>query len=129
MGFYVDHDSGKNTTGRPEYLKMMSEVDKGRVEFIVSTTLDRFSRSQRNFLALQDDYVATNKVHLVLINLGINTELPASRQFLPLIVAFAQLERERTGERVRSVTGYIRSQGGNYGKVPFGYVAVPDLLG
>ena len=126
IGFYVDHDSAKNTTGRPEYLKMIAEVDCGKAEFIISTALDRFSRSQRDFLAFQDEYVKTDKVHLVLINQGINTELPASRQFLPLIVAFAQLERERTSERVKGIISYIRSQGGHFGKVPFGYATVHD---
>ena len=28
---------------------MMAEVDKGKAEFIISTALDRFSRSQRDF--------------------------------------------------------------------------------
>ena len=125
-GFYIDHDSAKNTTGRPEYQKMMAEVDTGKAEFIISTALDRFSRSQRDFLAFQDDYVKTDRVHLVLINQGINTELPASRQFLPLIVAFAQLERERTSERVKGIITYIRAAGGHFGKVPFGYMTVTE---
>jgi hypothetical protein len=43
-----------------------------------------------------------------------------------LIVAFAQLERERTSERVKAIISYIRSQGGHYGKVPFGYKTVHD---
>lgn len=124
--FFVDHDSAKNISGRPEYQKMIAEVDKGKAEFIIATALDRFSRSQRDFLAFQDDYVKTDRVHLVLINQGINTELPASRQFLPLIVAFAQLERERTSERVKGIISYIRSQGGHFGKVPFGYMTVSD---
>lgn len=126
VGFYVDHDSAKNTTGRPEYQKMIAEVDKGKVGFIISSALDRFSRSQRDFLAFQDEYIRTDRVHLVLINQGINTELAASRQFLPLIVAFAQLERERTSERVKGIISYIRSQGGHYGKIPFGYTTVAD---
>src|SRR5205085_530264 len=50
-GFYIDHDSAKNVTGRPEYQKMIVEIDKGKAEFIISTALDRFSRSQRDFLA------------------------------------------------------------------------------
>lgn len=126
VAYYVDHDSAKNISGRPEYQKMIAEVDKGKAEFIIATALDRFSRSQRDFLAFQDDYVRTDKVHLVLINQGINTELPASRQFLPLIVAFAQLERERTSERVKGIISYIRSQGGHFGKVPFGYTTITD---
>lgn len=123
---YIDHDSAKNTTGRPEYLKMMAEVDGGKAEFIIAAALDRFSRSQRDFLAFQDDYVKQERVHLVLIKEGINTALPASRQFLPILVAFAQLERERTSERVKSIIGYIRSQGGHFGKVPFGYTTISE---
>jgi DNA invertase Pin-like site-specific DNA recombinase len=126
VGLYVDQDSAKNTTGRPQYQEMMGEVNAGRVEFIISIALDRFSRSQRDFLAFQDDYVKTDRVHLVLINQGINTELPTSRQFLPLIVAFAQLERERTSERVKAIISYIRAQGGHFGKVPFGYKTVVE---
>ena len=30
IGFYIDHDSAKNITGRPEYQKMMVEIDKGK---------------------------------------------------------------------------------------------------
>lgn len=62
VGYYVDHDSAKNTTGRPEYLKMIAAVDKGQAEFIIATALDRFSRSQRDFLAFQDDYIKTDRL-------------------------------------------------------------------
>ena len=126
IGFYIDHDSAKNITGRPEYQKMMAEVDRGKAQLIISSALDRFSRSQRDFLAFSDDYVKTDRAHLVLIKEGINTQLPTSRQYMPLIVAFAQMERERTSERVKGIIGYIRSQGGHYGKVPFGYTTVSE---
>lgn len=121
IGFYVDQDSAKSVAGRPEYQKMMLEVDKGKVQLIISTALDRFSRSQRNFLAFQDDYIKTNRVHLCLIREGINTQLAMSMHFMPLIVAYAQMEMDRTSERVKGVIGFIRSQGGHFGKVPFGY--------
>jgi DNA invertase Pin-like site-specific DNA recombinase len=126
IGYYVDHDSAKSVTGRPEYQKMMIEVDKGKVEYIISTALDRFSRSQRDFLDFQDKYVQADRVHLVIIREGINTELAASKQYLGVLVAFAQLERERTSERVKGIISYIRSQGGHFGKVPFGYATVSD---
>lgn len=86
VGYFVDSNSAKNTTGFSVYQKMIAEVDKGR-----------------------DEYIRTDRMHLVLINQGINTELPSSRQFLLLIVVFAQLERERTSERVKGIIGYIRT--------------------
>ena len=68
----------------------------------------------------------TDRVHLVLINQGVNTELPASRQFLPLIVAFAQLERERTSERVKGIITYIRAAGGTSERCRSGYMTVTE---
>lgn len=124
--FFSDHDSGRSTTGRPEYQKMMAEVDNRKAQFIIATALDRFSRSQKDFLVFQEKYINTGRVHLVLINLSINTAVPASRQMLPFVVAFAQLESERQSERVTSTIRYIRSQGGHFGKVPFGYKTVRD---
>ena len=123
---FSDRDSGRSTTGRPGYQKMMAEVDNRKVPFIIATALDRFSRSQKDFLVFQEKYINTGRVHLVLINLSINTAVPASRQMLPFVVAFAQLESERQSERVTSMIRYIRSQGGHFGKVPFGYKTVRD---
>lgn len=125
-GFYIEHDSAKNISGRPEYQKMMEQVDKGRVDVIISAALDRFSRSQRDFLQFQEEYVRAERIHLVLIKEGINTAIASTAQFLPMLVAFAQMERERTSERVKGIIGYIRSQGGHFGKVPFGYTTVSE---
>lgn len=124
--FYVDHDSAKSIAGRPEYLKMIKDIDKGKADFIVSASLDRFSRSQLDFLKFQEEYVKENKVNLVLIKEAVNTEKQSTTQFLGLFVAFAQMERERTSERVKGIIGYIRSQGGHFGKVPFGYMTIAD---
>lgn len=125
-GIFVDHDSAKNVTGRPEYMRMIAEINQGKVEYVLASALDRFSRSQRDFLDFRENYIETDRVHLVLIREGINTVQLHARQTLGILVAFAQLERERTAERVRGIISYIRSQGGHYGKVPFGYMTVSD---
>lgn len=125
IGFYVDHDSAKSIAGRPEYQKMMAEIDKGKASYIIASGLDRFSRSQRDFLDFQDKYINTNRAHLILIRESINTEQPATRQFLGFLVVFAQMERERTSERVKGIIAYTRDKGGHYGKVPFGYMTIP----
>jgi DNA invertase Pin-like site-specific DNA recombinase len=126
IGYFVDHDSAKSVTGRPEYQKMIGEVSKGKAQYIIASALDRFSRSQRDFLNFQEDYVKAGRVHLILIKEAINTEQASTTQFLGFLVAFAQMERERTSERVKGIISYIRSQGGHYGKVPFGYTTVNE---
>lgn len=126
VGMFIEQDSARTATGRPAYQKMMAEIDKGKAEYIIATALDRFSRSQKDFLAFQEKYINTGRVHLILINLSVNTAVPSSRKMLPFVIAFAQLESERNSERVSAMIQYIRSQGGHFGRVGFGYMTVRD---
>lgn len=123
---FIDRISGKSTQARPDYRRMISGIDKGKATFIICTSLDRLSRSQKDFLSFQQDYINAGRAHVVFINQGINTEQIASKQVLPLIVAFAQLEHERASERVTGIIRYIRSQGGHFGRVGFGYMTQRD---
>ena len=122
--FFVDKDSAKDTTGRPEYIKMMQRVDRGEAKLIISACLDRFSRSLLDFIHFTNDYIKSDRCHLILIQESINTFSAMGRQILPLMVALAQLERERTSERVKTTIAHIKEQGGHYGKVPFGYKTI-----
>jgi DNA invertase Pin-like site-specific DNA recombinase len=122
----VEAESAKDTKGRTQYQRMIELIDKGQVQTIIAPALDRFTRSQRDFLDFSHKYLDTGRVNLCLIKESINTNSPHGRQFLPLLVAFAQLERQQTAMRVSSAIAYIRSQGGHYGKVPFGYSTVQD---
>lgn len=119
---FVEAESAKSMDGRPQYQTMIRDwVDTGRADIIICPGLDRFTRSQRDFVNFSHDYIDSGKVALILIRECINTASPTGKQFLPLLVAFAQLERERTAERVRSTIAYIRSQNAHFGKIPFGY--------
>ena len=60
----------------------------------------------------------TDRVHLVLINQGINTELPASRQFLPLIVAFARSGGSEPPSVSRASSPISEQRAGTLAKVP-----------
>jgi DNA invertase Pin-like site-specific DNA recombinase len=123
----MDAESGKNMTGRPEFQRMISQyIDKRKVNFIVCTNLDRFTRSQKDFLIFVDDYVKKGICHLALVREHMNTESPTSLHAIRFAALFAELERERISERVSSTIQYIRSQGGHYGKVPFGYKPIKE---
>lgn len=123
---FVEAESGKDMDGRPEYQKMIRDwIDAKRAEVIICPGLDRFTRSQRDFVNFSHDYIDTGKVNLILIRECINTASPTGKQFLPLLVAFAQLERERTAERVKATIAYIRSQNAHFGKIPFGFTTEP----
>lgn len=118
---YIDTQSAKDTH-RPSYERMMHQVYAGKIDLIICTKLDRFSRSSRDFYAFIEDYVNAGIVNLALINERVDTSQPATRMMLPLMIACAQMERERTAERVKTSIAYIRGEGGHYGKIPYGYM-------
>jgi len=56
VGLYVDQDSAKNTTGRPQYQEMMGEVNAGRVEFIKGITDFTFTSCENICAKRRDTY-------------------------------------------------------------------------
>lgn len=126
VGMFVEAESAKDTKGRGKYQQVIELIKQGKIQTVIAPALDRFTRSQRDFLDFSAQFIDTGKVNLCLIKESINTASPHGRQFLPLLVAFAQLERQQTAMRVSAAIAYIRGQGGHYGKVPFGYATVQD---
>ena len=91
--------SGKNTN-RPDFQRMMEDVEKGVIQKIVVYRLDRLSRSITDFGKLWDT-LKKHGVEFVSINETFDTSTPMGRAMLNIIMVFAQLERETTAERVR----------------------------
>lgn len=123
---FVDGGFSAKNTDRPAFKKMFEQVEAGRLDLIVVSKLDRLTRSIRDFFNLIEEYVSSNKLNIVSISEGINTLNPVSRMIVPILVSVGQIERQQTSDRVKAAIGYIREQGGHYGKVPFGFTTVAE---
>ena len=112
--------SGKNTN-RPDFQRMMEDVEKGVIQKIVVYRLDRLSRSITDFGKLWDT-LKKHGVEFVSINETFDTSTPMGRAMLNIIMVFAQLERETTAERVRD-NYYQRVKLGSWpgGPAPYGF--------
>ena len=108
--------SGKNTN-RPDFQRMMEDVEKGLIQKIVVYRLDRLSRSITDFGKLWD-ILKKHGVEFVSINETFDTSTPMGRAMLNIIMVFAQLERETTAERVRD-NYYQRAKLGSWPGGPF----------
>lgn len=122
--------SGKNTN-RPDFQRLMQDVEKGLVQKIVVYRLDRFSRSLADFSRLWE-VLRVHNVEFVSINESFDTSSPMGRAMLSIIMVFAQLERETTAERVRD-NYYQRAKLGSWpgGPAPYGFTIgrMPDASG
>ncbi len=116
---YSDVESGgkADRAGLAEALKIRADV------FVV-LKFDRLSRSIKHFCQLYEDYFSS-RTELVAIREAIKLDSALGRALVSILLVFAQMEREATGERTRESIAHIRKQGFHFGKVPYGSTAVP----
>ena len=104
--------------------KGLAEALTQNADVFVILKFDRLSRSLRHFCQLYEDHFSTKK-ELVAIREAIRLDSALGRALVNILLVFAQMEREATGERVRETIAHIHASGYFYGKVPFGMKTMP----
>ena len=119
--------SGKNTD-RPDFQRMVSDIEEGLISKVIVYKLDRVSRSVLDFSGLMDLF-QKYKVDFVSATEHFDTSNPMGRAMLNICVVFAQLERETIQQRV--IDAYAsRSKKGFFmgGKIPYGFGKKPIII-
>lgn len=114
--------SGKNTE-RPDFQRLLKDIQADKISTLYVYRLDRFSRSVADFGRLWE-ILQAHHVEFVSVNENFDTTTPMGRAMLHIIMVFAQLERETTAERVRD-NYYRRVTLGAWpgGPAPYGYTS------
>ena len=92
---------------------------------LVVLKFDRLSRSIRHFCELYERYFKDGVKELVAIRESIRLDSALGRALISILLVFAQMEREATGERTREAIRHIWGSGYHFGKVPYGKKTVP----
>lgn len=127
-----DGFSGKNLA-RPQFQKMLSEIEFGGYSHIICYRLDRISRSVADFSGLVKELQDIN-VHFISVKEQFDTSSPTSKAMMYISAVFAEMERETIRERVVDNMTALTSTGRFLGgKAPDGYtkekVEVTDPTG
>ena len=123
-GEYSDEGfSGKNIQGRPEFQRMLNDIQKGKdgVSYVLVFKLSRFGRNAAdvlNSLQLMQDF----GVNLICVEDGIDSSKDAGKLMISVLSAVAEIEREN----IRTQTMAGREQKAREGKwnggfAPYGY--------
>ena len=119
--------SGGNTN-RPEYQKLIKDIEAKKIDAVVVKKLDRLSRSLLDFEQLMTT-MQEHDVEFVSLKENFDTTTAMGKAMLRVALVFAQLEREQTSERITDVMGYRASIGlHNGGRTPFGYLCLNKEL-
>jgi len=119
--------SGGNTN-RPEYKKLVADIEAKKINAVVVKKLDRLSRSLLDFEQLMTR-LQEKEVEFISLRENFDTTTAMGKAMLRIALVFAQLEREQTSERISDVMHYRATQGQrNGGVAPFGYVSANKEL-
>ena len=115
--------SGKNITGRPEFMRMLQDVADNRdgADYILVFKLSRFGRNAADVLnSLQ--YIQDFGVNLICVEDGIDSSKDSGKLTITVLSAVAEIERENI--LVQTMEGRkqkAREGKWNGGQAPFGY--------
>ncbi len=125
---YRDAGVSAKNTNRPEFNRMLEDIERGKIDVILCTKLDRLFRNTRDFLNTTDEFEKKN-IKFVCLEGSIDTSTPTGRVFSTIRAAFAQFERETTADRVRDVMRSRAEEGKwNGGICPYGYYSEDKKL-
>ncbi len=94
-------------------------------DVLIVLKFDRLSRSIKHFCELYETYFKDGTKELVAIRESIRLDSSLGRALVGILLVFAQMEREATGERTREAINHIKKSGYHFGKVPFGKRTIP----
>lgn len=124
VDFYNDagNSARKKYNKRPELLRLLSDVQAGKIDLIIFTKLDRWFRNIAEYYKVQEILDAHN-VQWKAIHEDYDTSTASGRLKINIMLSVAQDEADRDSERIRAVFASKKANGEPVtGNVPTGYL-------
>ena len=122
VGHYTDAgiSARKPAAKRPELQRLLRDVQKGKVDQIVFTKLDRWFRNIAEYYKVQE-VLEKHHVDWRTIHEDYDTSTASGRLKINIMLSVAQDEADRTSERIKAVFVSKRAKNEPLGNAPFGY--------
>jgi DNA invertase Pin-like site-specific DNA recombinase len=105
------------TMQRPGLIRLLAEIEAGRIDIIVVYKVDRLTRSLADFAKIVE-LLDASKASFVSVTQQFNTTTSMGRLTLNMLLSFAQFEREVTAERIRDKVAASKKKGMWMGGLP-----------
>lgn len=126
---YVDEGKSAKDMNRPEFQRLLRDVQSGHVNLVMATELSRLSRSIKDFCALWD-FFKEHKAKFITLRDHFDSTTAAGEMMIFNLINFAQYERKQTSERlVANFTSRANRGLWNGGQLPLGYKRNPNNPG
>ena len=114
---YDDPANSGGTLDRPAMQRLLSDIQRDRIDVVVVYKIDRLTRSLGDFSKMIEVFDA-HGVSFVSVTQQFNTTNSMGRLMLNILLSFAQFEREVTGERIRDKFSSSKKKGIWMGGIP-----------
>ena len=122
---YVDEGKSAKDMNRPEFQRLLRDVQSGHVNLVLATELSRLSRSIKDFCALWD-FFKSHDTRFITLRDHFDTTTAAGEMMVFNLMNFAQYERKQTSERlIANFTSRANRGLWNGGQLPLGYKRNP----
>lgn len=130
----VDHYCDAGVSGgipyqkRPEMMRLLKDVQDGKIDIILFTRLDRWFRNIKEYFKVQE-IIEKYNVEWKAIFEDYNTINANGRMAITIFLAIAQNEREKASERISEVFESKRKNKESFfgeNSTPFGYIEQKD---
>ena len=120
---YVDAGkSGKSISGRDEFQRMLSDIAKSHIDYVIVFKLSRFGRNAKDVL-VSLSYLQRYGTNLICKEDGLDSSTSMGRMMITILGAVAEMERENILAQSMLGREEKAKQGGwNGGIAPYGYV-------
>lgn len=128
LEIFTDEGYSAKTFNRPAWQQLQSFIKKNKVDAILVTAYDRYSRNLVEAITTIEEFEKKLNVTIISIsqNFGIDRYNPFSDKIRKDFFAFAEFERKMISWRTGSGMYNARSQGRFLGIAPMGYLNTRD---
>ena len=125
--FYVDDGYSGTNFNRPDFQRMMSDVEEGKIRTVIVKDMSRFGRDYIMVGYYAEIYFGNCNVRFIAVNDGVDSNVQTENDLTPFKNVFNEWYAKDTSKKIRAV---FKAKG-NSGKhlstnPPFGYIKDPN---
>lgn len=121
IDYYIDDGFTATSLKRPNLQRLLDDIKADKIDLVLFTKIDRWSRGVRNYYKIQD-VLDTHKVHWRTIFENYDTSTAAGQLHINIMLSVAENESAVTSERIKAVfNNKIKNKEVITGSIPKGY--------
>lgn len=101
--FYIDDGYSGTNFNRPDFQRMMSDVDDGKIDTIIVKDMSRLGRDYLRVGYLTEITFADKDIHFIAINDNVDSENGADNELIPFKNVFNEWLARDTSKKIRAV--------------------------